>query len=110
MSRCLSLEKASFSTSVVINVFSLLCLVHSECGRNSAPLCLLFIILIITRHHDDTSAPACCPSPLCPSGSGFYKKQKDMQYVQMMKSKWMLKMGMSHNATKQMHFRAQVMF
>lgn len=43
-------------------------------------------------------------------GSGFYKKQKDMQYVQMMKSKWMLKMGMSHNATKQMHFRAQVMF
>ncbi|XP_036938901.1 zinc finger protein 622 [Acanthopagrus latus] len=43
-------------------------------------------------------------------GSGFYQKQKDMQYVQMMKSKWMLKMGMSHNATKQKHFRAQVMF
>ncbi|KAM8727866.1 cytoplasmic 60S subunit biogenesis factor ZNF622 [Acanthopagrus schlegelii] len=43
-------------------------------------------------------------------GSGFYQKQKDMQYVQMMKSKWMLKMGMSHNTTKQKHFRAQVMF
>ncbi|XP_053185485.1 cytoplasmic 60S subunit biogenesis factor ZNF622 [Scomber japonicus] len=40
----------------------------------------------------------------------FYQKQKDMQYVQMMKSKWMLKMGVSHNATKQKHFRAQVMF
>lgn len=44
-------------------------------------------------------------------GSGsFYQKQRDMQYVQMMKSKWMLKMGVSHNATKQKHFRAQVMF
>uniref|UniRef100_A0A665U397 Cytoplasmic 60S subunit biogenesis factor ZNF622 n=1 Tax=Echeneis naucrates TaxID=173247 RepID=A0A665U397_ECHNA len=44
-------------------------------------------------------------------GAGsFHQKQKDMQYVQMMKSKWMLKMGMSHNATKQKHFRAQVMF
>ncbi|XP_034559053.1 zinc finger protein 622 isoform X2 [Notolabrus celidotus] len=43
-------------------------------------------------------------------GSGFYQKPKDMQYVQMMKSKWMLKMGMSHNTTKQKHFRAQVMF
>ncbi|XP_028282829.1 zinc finger protein 622 [Parambassis ranga] len=40
----------------------------------------------------------------------FHQKQKDMQYVQMMKSKWMLKVGMSHNATKQKHFRAQVMF
>uniref|UniRef100_UPI0037E82909 cytoplasmic 60S subunit biogenesis factor ZNF622 n=1 Tax=Semicossyphus pulcher TaxID=241346 RepID=UPI0037E82909 len=40
----------------------------------------------------------------------FHQKQRDMQYVQMMKSKWMLKMGMSHNATKQKHFRAQVMF
>ncbi|CAJ1072949.1 zinc finger protein 622 isoform X3 [Xyrichtys novacula] len=40
----------------------------------------------------------------------FHQKQKDMQYVQMMKSKWVLKMGMSHNATKQKHFRAQVMF
>ncbi|KAG7218963.1 hypothetical protein INR49_005541 [Caranx melampygus] len=44
-------------------------------------------------------------------GSGsFHQKQRDMQYVQMMKSKWMLKMGMSHNATKQKHFRCQVMF
>ncbi|XP_033507432.1 cytoplasmic 60S subunit biogenesis factor ZNF622 [Epinephelus lanceolatus] len=44
-------------------------------------------------------------------GNGsLYQKQKDMQYVQMMKSRWMLKMGMSHNATKQKHFRAQVMF
>lgn len=44
-------------------------------------------------------------------GSGsLYQKQKDMQYVQMMKSRWMLKMGMSHNATKQKHFRCQVMF
>lgn len=45
------------------------------------------------------------------AGNGsFYQKPKDMQYVQMMKSKWMLKMGMSHNSTKQKHFRAQVMF
>lgn len=44
-------------------------------------------------------------------GSGaLHQKQKDMQYVQMMKSKWMLKMGVSHNATKQKHFRCQVMF
>ncbi|XP_071348533.1 cytoplasmic 60S subunit biogenesis factor ZNF622 [Trachinotus anak] len=42
--------------------------------------------------------------------SSFHQKQRDMQYVQMMKSKWMLKMGMSHNATKQKHFRVQVMF
>lgn len=39
-----------------------------------------------------------------------HQKQKDMQYVQRMKSRWMLKLGMSHNATKQKHFRAQVMF
>lgn len=45
------------------------------------------------------------------AGSGsLHQKQKDMQYVQMMKSKWMLKMGVSHNATKQKHFRCQVMF
>ena len=88
----------------------LLLSIHSECGRKSSPLCLLLITPIITKQHDDTSAPSCCPSPLCLSGSGFYQKQKDMQYVQMMKSKWMLKMGMSHNATKQKHFRAQVMF
>lgn len=43
-------------------------------------------------------------------GFGLHHKQRDMQYVQMMKSKWMLKMGMSHNATKQKHFRAQVIF
>ncbi|XP_006634511.2 cytoplasmic 60S subunit biogenesis factor ZNF622 isoform X2 [Lepisosteus oculatus] len=36
--------------------------------------------------------------------------QRDMQYVQRMKSKWMLKMGVNSNTTKQMHFRAQVMF
>ncbi|XP_075069017.1 cytoplasmic 60S subunit biogenesis factor ZNF622 [Mixophyes fleayi] len=35
---------------------------------------------------------------------------RDMQYVQKMKSKWMLKTGMSNNATKQMHFRPQVRF
>ncbi|KAI1902048.1 hypothetical protein AGOR_G00040710 [Albula goreensis] len=39
-----------------------------------------------------------------------FRHQKDMRYVQRMKSKWMLKMGVHHNATKQMHFRAQVMF
>uniref|UniRef100_A0A1A8D6K8 Zinc finger protein 622 n=1 Tax=Nothobranchius kadleci TaxID=1051664 RepID=A0A1A8D6K8_NOTKA len=38
------------------------------------------------------------------------QRQKDMQYVQRMKSKWMLKVGMSNNATKQKHFRVQVMF
>ncbi|XP_068787553.1 cytoplasmic 60S subunit biogenesis factor ZNF622 isoform X2 [Struthio camelus] len=37
-------------------------------------------------------------------------QQRDMQYLQRMKSKWMLKMGMSNNATKQMHFRMQVRF
>ncbi|XP_061835112.1 cytoplasmic 60S subunit biogenesis factor ZNF622 [Nerophis lumbriciformis] len=42
--------------------------------------------------------------------SGLRHKQKDMQYVQMMKSKWMLKIGMTHNTTKQKHFRVQVMF
>ncbi|XP_029446195.1 zinc finger protein 622 [Rhinatrema bivittatum] len=31
--------------------------------------------------------------------------QRDMQYIQRMKSKWMLKTAMSNNATKQMHFR-----
>ncbi|XP_076004967.1 cytoplasmic 60S subunit biogenesis factor ZNF622 [Genypterus blacodes] len=39
-----------------------------------------------------------------------YQKQRDMQYVQMMKSRWMLKMGMNHNTTRQKHFRAQVIF
>uniref|UniRef100_A0A8D0NEB0 Cytoplasmic 60S subunit biogenesis factor ZNF622 n=1 Tax=Sus scrofa TaxID=9823 RepID=A0A8D0NEB0_PIG len=37
-------------------------------------------------------------------------RQRDMQYVQRMKSKWLLKMGVKNNATKQMHFRPQVMF
>ncbi|KAM8816835.1 cytoplasmic 60S subunit biogenesis factor ZNF622 [Rhynchonycteris naso] len=36
--------------------------------------------------------------------------KRDMQYVQRMKSKWLLKTQMKNNATKQMHFRAQVMF
>lgn len=44
------------------------------------------------------------------TGSLQQQRHKDMQYVQMMKSKWMLKTGMSHNSTKQKHFRAQVMF
>ncbi|XP_077368564.1 cytoplasmic 60S subunit biogenesis factor ZNF622 [Festucalex cinctus] len=44
------------------------------------------------------------------SGGGSRQAPRDMQYVQMMKSKWMLKMGMSHNATKQKHFRPQVIF
>ncbi|XP_068605143.1 cytoplasmic 60S subunit biogenesis factor ZNF622 isoform X2 [Brachionichthys hirsutus] len=43
-------------------------------------------------------------------GHSFHQKQRDMQYVQRMKSKWMLKMGLSHNKVKQKHFRAQVMF
>lgn len=38
------------------------------------------------------------------------RSQRDMQYVQRMKAKWMLKTGMKNNATKQMHFRAQVVF
>ncbi|XP_067425946.1 cytoplasmic 60S subunit biogenesis factor ZNF622 [Emydura macquarii macquarii] len=37
-------------------------------------------------------------------------RERDMQYLQRMKSKWMLKTGMSNNATKQMHFRMQVRF
>uniref|UniRef100_G1RMH5 Cytoplasmic 60S subunit biogenesis factor ZNF622 n=1 Tax=Nomascus leucogenys TaxID=61853 RepID=G1RMH5_NOMLE len=38
------------------------------------------------------------------------RRERDMQYVQRMKSKWMLKTGMKNNATKQMHFRVQVRF
>ncbi|XP_066481556.1 cytoplasmic 60S subunit biogenesis factor ZNF622 [Tiliqua scincoides] len=34
----------------------------------------------------------------------------DMQYLQRMKAKWMLKTSMQNNATKQMHFRMQVRF
>ncbi|KAM3604509.1 uncharacterized protein V6R79_012143 [Siganus canaliculatus] len=44
------------------------------------------------------------------TGGGFQQKHRDMQYVQMMKSRWMLKTGMKHNATRQQHFRCQVMF
>ncbi|XP_053322289.1 cytoplasmic 60S subunit biogenesis factor ZNF622 [Spea bombifrons] len=44
-------------------------------------------------------------------GTGSYLQcGRDMKYIQKMKSKWMLKTGMSNNATKQMHFRCQVMF
>ncbi|XP_035416234.1 cytoplasmic 60S subunit biogenesis factor ZNF622 isoform X1 [Cygnus atratus] len=39
-----------------------------------------------------------------------FAQQRDMQYLQRMKSKWMLKTGMSNNATKQRHFRPQVRF
>ncbi|KAM6954683.1 cytoplasmic 60S subunit biogenesis factor ZNF622 [Aplochiton taeniatus] len=42
--------------------------------------------------------------------TSFYLNNKDMQYVQKMKSKWMLKLGKNNNSTKQTHFRAQVMF
>ncbi|CAL8347383.1 unnamed protein product [Merluccius merluccius] len=42
--------------------------------------------------------------------NGFYPRATDMPYVQKMKSRWMLKMGMNHNTCKQHHFRAQVMF
>ncbi|XP_048467018.1 zinc finger protein 622-like [Rhincodon typus] len=38
------------------------------------------------------------------------RKERDMQYVQRMKSKWMLKTALSNNATKQMHFRSQILF
>ncbi|XP_078096831.1 cytoplasmic 60S subunit biogenesis factor ZNF622 [Mustelus asterias] len=38
------------------------------------------------------------------------RRERDMQYVQRLKSKWMLKTALSNNATKQMHFRPQVLF
>ncbi|XP_018413955.1 PREDICTED: zinc finger protein 622 isoform X2 [Nanorana parkeri] len=41
---------------------------------------------------------------------GTLQHGRDMQYIQKMKSKWMLKTGMANNSTKQMHFRAQVRF
>lgn len=47
---------------------------------------------------------------LCSAGGSIQQKHRDMQYVQSMKSKWRLKMGMKHNTTKQKHFRMQVMF
>ncbi|XP_028593795.2 cytoplasmic 60S subunit biogenesis factor ZNF622 isoform X1 [Podarcis muralis] len=37
-------------------------------------------------------------------------RERDMQYLQRMKAKWMLKTSMQNNTTKQMHFRAQVRF
>nr|XP_028594439.1 zinc finger protein 622-like [Podarcis muralis] len=37
-------------------------------------------------------------------------RERDMQYLQRMKAKWMLKTSMQNNSTKQMHFRAQVRF
>ena len=52
--------------------------------------------------------PVCC---VVSSGkSGFHTHARDMPFVQKMKSRWMLKMGMSHNKTKQHHFRMQVLF
>ncbi|XP_043921154.1 zinc finger protein 622 [Protopterus annectens] len=39
-----------------------------------------------------------------------YQRERDMQYVQRMKSKWILRTGLKNNATKQMHFRGQVRF
>lgn len=44
-----------------------------------------------------------------PAGAAL-ARERDMQYVQRMKSKWLLKTGMQNNATKQMHFRPQVRF
>ncbi|XP_072267959.1 cytoplasmic 60S subunit biogenesis factor ZNF622 [Pyxicephalus adspersus] len=41
---------------------------------------------------------------------GTLQHGRDMQYIQKMKSKWMLKTGMANNATKQMHFRPQIIF
>ncbi|XP_017289061.1 zinc finger protein 622 [Kryptolebias marmoratus] len=38
------------------------------------------------------------------------QNQRDMQYVQRMKSRWMLKMSVNNNSIRQKHFRAQVMF
>ncbi|XP_062260723.1 cytoplasmic 60S subunit biogenesis factor ZNF622 [Platichthys flesus] len=42
--------------------------------------------------------------------SSFHRNQRDMKYVQLMKKKWMLKLGMNNNSTKQKHFRIQIMF
>lgn len=46
----------------------------------------------------------------CPAGGAIQQRHRDMQYVQMMKSKWRLKVGMKHNSTRQKHFRMQVIF
>ncbi|KAK1786711.1 hypothetical protein P4O66_017094 [Electrophorus voltai] len=45
-----------------------------------------------------------------PGKSFVTQQQKDMQYVQRMKAKWLLRMGVSNNVTKQTYFRHQVMF
>ncbi|KAJ3594575.1 hypothetical protein NHX12_003882 [Muraenolepis orangiensis] len=42
--------------------------------------------------------------------SGFHTNARDMPYVQKLKSRWMLKVGMTNNKCKQHYFRAQVMF
>lgn len=42
--------------------------------------------------------------------NSFHQNQKDMKFVQKMKSRWMLKIGMGNNSNKQTHFRLQVMF
>ncbi|XP_060939570.1 cytoplasmic 60S subunit biogenesis factor ZNF622 [Limanda limanda] len=42
--------------------------------------------------------------------SSFHRNQRDMKYVQLMKSKWMLKMGTNNNSTTMKHFRIQIMF
>lgn len=68
-----------------------------------------FVFLIPVTADLNQAAVSHVP-PLCLTGSSSHQKHRDMQYVQMMKSKWMLKVGMSHNATKQTHFRVQVMF
>lgn len=48
---------------------------------------------------------------MSPSGSGLsHQSRRDMQFVQRMKSRWMLKVGMNNNAVQQKHFRCQVMF
>lgn len=72
-------------------------------NRKGAPFCHACVVVAAVL--SEGVLPA-----LCLAGVGFQQQQRDMQYVQMMKSKWMLKMGMSHNTTRQKHFRAQVMF
>ena len=53
----------------------------------------------------DESAPLSLPG-----FAAVNHKQKDMQYVQKMKNKWMQKMGMRNNTILQAHFRLQIMF
>lgn len=58
---------------------------------------------------DPTNIYPSFPSSFLSEGAVF-AQQRDMQYLQRMKSKWMLKTGMSNNATKQKYFRPQVRF